>query len=168
MFQYFKNNGLHYLYISLRGISNKLLMKIRHYISGNTEYFSKQFMDCVYAYTAKLICPKPINKNNRLILILPFLNKISEKLDVSSILSSKILKDTVPQHFSYKDTPLVAFRYGRTIGQTIFNYNKILNDLSKNDLKLASCDCATNHEYSEFIYHYHGHVHTGNLEYCKK
>ena len=106
------------------------------------------------------------NKTTRLILILPFLNKITEKLNVSSILSSKVLKNKIPPTLQYQDTPMVSFKYGKTIGQTIFNYNEVLSNLCEDDFN-CECDCSTNSLYSNFVYKHHGHVHTGNIEIVK-
>ena len=55
-----------------------------------------------------------------------------------------------------------TYSYGPTIGRKLFNYNKILNTVTKRDLKKLSCDCKEN--YGKFVYEPHGHVHTGNLD----
>ena len=57
---------------------------------------------------------------------------------------------------------LYLFSYGPTIGRKIFNYNKVLGEISTRDLKKLRCDCQT--RYAEFVYQPHGHVHTGCLD----
>ena len=76
------------------------------------------------------------------------------------------MKDKIPPTLQYQDTPMVSFKYGKTIGQSIFNYNEVLSNLCEDDFN-CECDCKTNNMYSNFVYKHHGHVHTGNLELVK-
>ena len=55
-----------------------------------------------------------------------------------------------------------TFSYGPTIGRKLFNYNRVLKDLSNRDIKKLKCDCES--KYADFVYKPHGHVHTGHLE----
>ena len=145
-----------------------MILETRYFISCHSKEFSKQFMDCIYAFSSQLIKPSiKKKKTNRLILILPFLNKITEQLNISRILSSKVLKNKIPSTLQYQDIPMVSFKYCKTIGQTIFNYNNVLDNLCEEDLNDSECDCNTNNEYSEFVYKHHGHVHTGNVDIVK-
>ena len=168
LFDCLKEHGLNSLYTSLRGLSHTTILKLRHFISSHSDNFNKQFMDCIYAFSSHIIKPNAKNiKKDRLILVLPFLNQITEKLKVSQILSSKVLKNKIPQTLKYHDTPMVSFKYGKTIGQTIFNYNEVLENLTDEDLNNTECDCDTNNMYSEFVYNHHGHVHTGSIDIIK-
>ena len=56
----------------------------------------------------------------------------------------------------------VSYKYGPTIGQRLFNYNKVLSTITKNFDGLPACDCTDN--FPNFVYKPHGHVHTGNLD----
>ena len=56
----------------------------------------------------------------------------------------------------------VSYKYGPTIGQSLFNHNKVLSTITKNHDGLPVCDCTDN--FPNFVYKPHGHVHTGNLD----
>ena len=81
LFDCLKQHGLNSLYTSLRGLSHTTILKLRHFISSHSDNFNKQFMDCIYAFSSHIIKPNAKNiKKDRLILVLPFLNQITEKL----------------------------------------------------------------------------------------
>jgi hypothetical protein len=48
-------------------------------------------------------------------------------------LTSKYLKSKVPPCMNYVKPPLLSYKFGRTIGQSIFNYNSVLNNLNDDD-----------------------------------
>ena len=57
-------------------------------------------------------------------------------------------------------------KYGPTIGQNIFNYNKVLSSVPLyKDGELLACDCKD--KLSKCVYEPDGHVHTGDLELIK-
>ena len=91
--------------------------------------------------------------------ILPFVYKIGDNLNFNRILNNKRVKSHLPlQAETWK--MCVSYKYGPTIGQSIFNYNKVLSTLPVNeDGDLLACDCKDN-----FFYKSHGHCHTGNLD----
>ena len=52
------------------------LCRIRDYISNNTGNYTKHFLDCIYAFLSNYIkADKRKKENDRLFLVLPFLNK---------------------------------------------------------------------------------------------
>ena len=56
----------------------------------------------------------------------------------------------------------LAYTYNPPIGLKLFNYNKVLSEVSQDDIDCDQCDCES--KFSNFIYTPHGHVHTGNLD----
>ena len=168
LFDCFQLHGLNSLYTSLRGLSHGEVLKLRYFISGHSNNFTKQFMDCLYAFSSQMIKPSTKkNKRDRLILVLPFLNQITDELKLSQIISSKVLRNKIPSSLKFQDTPMISFKYGKTIGQTIFNYNRVLENLNDKDLDYSECDCSTNKMYSKYVYKHHGHVHTGDMDIVK-
>ena len=79
LYKSFQDQDMNNLYTCLRGKSHKNILEMRHFVSCHSEEFSKQFMDCIYAFSSQLIkpCTKK-KKTDRLILVLPFLNEITE------------------------------------------------------------------------------------------
>ena len=80
LFDCFKEHGLNSLYTTLRGLSYDVLLALRLFLSSHSEEFTRQFLDCIYAFSSQMVKPNTKkSKTTRLILILPFLNKITEK-----------------------------------------------------------------------------------------
>ena len=93
---------------------------------------------------------------------LPFVHKLQEDVNLHRILNCKAVKSHMPLPAN-KFKIDISYKYGPTIGQNIFNYNKVLSSLPLyKEGDLLACDC--NDKLSQFVYKPHGHVHTGNLE----
>ena len=85
-----------------------------------------------------------------------------ENLNFNRILNSKDVKSQLPLQ-AKKFKIYVSYTYGLIIGQSIFNYNKLLSTLPvRKDGELLACDCKE--KCPEFVYKPHGHVHTGDLD----
>ena len=92
----------------------------------------------------------------------PFVHKMQENLDFNSILNSKDVKSQLPLQ-AKKFKIYASYKYGLPIGQSIFNYNKVLSTLSMSkDGDLLACDCKD--KFPKFVYKPHSHVHTGDLD----
>ena len=64
------------------------------------------------------------------------------------------------QEYTFRYYSCVSYKYGPTIGQSIFNYNKVLPTFPVNeDGDLLEWDSK-----DKFVYKSHGHGHTGNLD----
>ena len=106
---------------------------------------------------------KPVKKELPDILFdIDFSHKIMEDVNVSAILNSSNVKASLPTsvrgHFNAK----IVFKYGKTIGRKILNYNRSLKDSgvsTYDDILRMSCDCID----SPFIHSIFGHVVTGDL-----
>ena len=62
----------------------------------------------------------------------------------------------------YTDSIVVSYKFSKTIGQSLFNYNKVLREISNEYSNTLVCNCKHNPDLAPFIYKPHGHVHTGN------
>ena len=60
---------------------------------------------------------------------------------------------------------MISYKYGKCIGQSLFNYNTVLHSLVNTSTKSLTCECATNTDLKPFVYQLHGHVHTGKLDF---
>ena len=45
-------------------------------------------------------------------------------INLSQILNSKPVINTIPSFLSYKEPPIVSYSYTKTIGPKIFNFNE--------------------------------------------
>ena len=64
---------------------------------------------------------------------------------------------SIPNYFNNSETPIICYKYNKPIRSSIFNFNKIVNDIDFNTP--ASWDSHN----SNYLYPSAGHVITGNL-----
>ena len=58
LYDCFKEHGLSNLYTTLRGLSYDVLLALRLFLSSHSDEFSRQFMDCIYAFSSQMVKPK--------------------------------------------------------------------------------------------------------------
>ena len=155
---------IHLLYVALRGLSHKVLFKIREIILGKSKEYDKRFCHMILAFTSTLVIPKTTKLKDRMVLVVPYLNKIMDKINLSGILNCKKVKSMLPSNLKFPETPMISYKFGKTIGQSLFNYNKILRDISVADVEHLTCNCDKDKGLIPYVYKEHGHVHTGNLD----
>ena len=111
---------------------------------------------------ARRIGPVKREKDN-LLWNIQFSHAIIGDVNLGSVLSCAEVTRNLPTDLKGKFNVRPWFRYGKTIGSRILNYNKHLRncgDLSYADIVAMSCDCDS----SEFKHGHFGHVITGNME----
>ena len=124
----------------------------------------KKFNEIILAFSSKLIKPKKQVKAEKIAFIVPYLNKLMDEINLGGMLHSKKLRNTLPIKLKYTNSIVVSYKFSKTIGQSLFNYNKVLREFSNGCSNTLVCDCKQNPDLSPFIYKPHGHVHTGNLD----
>ena len=105
--------------------------------------------------------PKQHTKENnrKHFLKVKFHNKGIEMINLSGILRSRRVKDTIPVFFEHRDPPTVSYNNTKTIGPSVFNFKKVTENIN-----LASNDCTTcNCSSSAYLYQPLDHVVTGDL-----
>ena len=101
----------------------------------------------------------PSSKNsNRHFVKITFHNKGIEMINLSQILHSRRVTDTVPIFFRDKEPPGLCYKYTKTIAPTIFNFREVSKNLDI-DKQHSGCDCSS----SPFFYEPLGHIVTGDL-----
>ena len=60
---------------------------------------------------------------------IPFINKGIEFIDLHSIFKDNSVISSIPNYFNNSETPIICYKYNKPIRCTIFNFNKIVNDL---------------------------------------
>ena len=58
-----------------------------------------------------------------------FINKGIEFIDLHSIFKDNSVISSIPNYFNNSETPIICYKYNKPIRSTIFNFNKIVNDL---------------------------------------
>ena len=66
---------------------------------------------------------------------------------------------SIPNYFNNSETAIICYEYNKPIRSTIFNFNKIVNNIDIDSNTPASRDCQN----SKHLYPSTGHVITGNL-----
>ena len=64
------------------------------------------------------------------------------QLNLSGILNyKKNLRIVLAPNLKFNETPIISYKFGKTIGQTLYNYNKVLNNISEQCLDNINCNC---------------------------
>ena len=66
---------------------------------------------------------------NDIFFKIPFINKGIEFIDLHSIFKDNSVISSIPNYFDNSETPIICYKYNKPIRSTIFNLNKIVNDL---------------------------------------
>ena len=166
IFDLYHSFRLHDLYVLLRSMSRNLIDDCLQQVDEHTTNYKHKGSSVtliLLAYRSQFIKPPPRSKDSKENLIyfsVPFVHSALETVGVDDILKFRDITAFLP--FNTKEIQIrTTYSYGPTVGRKLFNYNKILKNLSKKDLNSLTCDCKD--EYSDFVYPPHGHVHTGNL-----
>ena len=93
----------------------------------------------------------------------PFINKGIDFIDLQSIFRNKTVENAIPKYFKNTESPIICYKYNKSVRGLIFNYNKIVRDLNIDTNSPDSCDCSS----SKFCYAPAGHVITGNFDIIK-
>ena len=60
----------------------------------------------------------------------PFINKSIEFIDLHSIIKDNLVISSIPNYLNNSETPIICYKYNKPIIYTIFNFNKIVNDIA--------------------------------------
>ena len=58
-----------------------------------------------------------------------FFFDVSYHILVASIFKDNSVISSIPNYFNNSETPIICYKYNKPIRSTIFNFNKIVNDL---------------------------------------
>ena len=166
IFDLYKTYKLYELYVLFRSLSqthlNDCLQNIDNYVKDHPHKRSNVVL-LLLAYCSRFVLPtKKNNKDDDCVYCpIPFIHSAMEEVGVDGLMKRKEIKELLPLAAS-ECSIRTTFSYGPTIGRKLFNYNKVLNNISTRDLKKLKCDCQK--QYADFVYRPHGHVHTGCLD----
>ena len=60
---------------------------------------------------------------------IPFINKGIEFIDLPSIFKDRSVTSSIPAYFQNSEPPIICYKYNKPIGNTVFNFNKLVSDL---------------------------------------
>ena len=91
-----------------------------------------------------------------------FLHQILNDVNIKSVLGSSGVRGLLPKNLLDKFSIRLVYKFGKTIGSKILNYNEVLRGVgvvSHDDISQMSCDCPS----SPFKSNELGHIITGDL-----
>lgn len=160
---------------AIKGTTNKLLLNILQKVLEHKNIFERRFVDIISAYVGHSRQYSKENESNasqnKIRVKLNYSSKMLDIINFSSLISSKDVVSKIPDRYS-NDKIEIINKYCRPIGSRICNYNRVLEDLSVEDINDNSpCVCERNYTHAkvrEFIYSPVGHVVTGNINVLDK
>ena len=163
------SKSVRHLYTALKSLSIKNLIRINECLGEefHDPVIPTNFREIVFAYTTTVRKPAKINdkENAKLFCSIPFTHKIIDSLNLQSFFNLKFVRKMIPSDCKLKDSPIITYKYGRNISQSIMNYKNQLSNITLEDITATEgCDCASNTEYARFVDQHHKHVFTGNLD----
>ena len=115
--------------ISLTSILCKML---EHVVTTNiVSHMDKYYLlyDLQHGFHSKRSCETQLVNHKRHFIKIPFINKGIEFIDLHSIFKDNSVISSIPNYFNNSETPIICYKYNKPIRSTIFNFNKIVNDL---------------------------------------
>ena len=81
----------------------------------------------IQKYTQHVLRPHidSASDHKRHFIKIPFINKGIDFVDLQSIFRNKNVQDTIPKYFMNTESPIICYKYNKSIRGLIFNYNKI-------------------------------------------
>ena len=98
------------------------------YDRANKLYKAALLTRCYVQHFLSPYIDSEVNHKRHFIKI-PFINKGIEFIDLHSIFKDNSVISSIPNYFNNSETPIICYKYNKPIRSTIFNFNKIVNDL---------------------------------------
>ena len=129
----FTNHGRHGLFSFLSSLPISVLRNLELeanelYDRANKLYKAALLTRCYVQHFLSPYIDSEVNHKRHFIKI-PFINKGIEFNDLHSIFKDNSVISSIPNYFNNSETPNICYKYNKPIRSTIFNFNKIVNDL---------------------------------------
>ena len=127
------NHGRHGLFSFLSSLPISVLRNLeleanKLYDRANKLYKAALLTKCYVQHFLSPYIDSEVNHKRHFIKI-PFINKGIEFIDLHSIFKDNSVISSIPNYFNNSETPIICYKYNKPIRSTIFNFNKIVNDL---------------------------------------
>ena len=127
------NHGRHGLFLFLSSLPISVLRNLeleanKLYDRANKLYKAALLTRCYVHHFLSPYIDSEVNHKRHFIKI-PFINKGIEFIDLHSIFKDNSVISSIPNYFNNSETPIICYKYNKPIRSTIFNFNKIVNDL---------------------------------------
>ena len=127
------SHGRHGLFSFLSSLPISVLRNLgleanKLYDRANKLYNAALLTRCYAQHFLSPHIDSEVNHKRHFIKI-PFINKGIEFIDLLSIFKDKFLISSIPNYFNNSETPIICYKYNKPIRSTLFNFNKIVNDI---------------------------------------
>ena len=127
------NHGRHGLFSFLSSLPISVLRNLelganKLYDRANKSYKAALLTRCYVQHFLSPYIDSEVNHKRHFIKI-PFINKGIEFIDLYSIFKDNLVISSIPNYFNNSETPFIYYEYNKPIRSTIFNFNKIVNDI---------------------------------------
>ena len=127
------NHGRHGLFSFLSSLPISVLRNLeldanKLYDRANKLYKAALLTRCYVQHFLSPYIDSEVNHKRHFIKF-PFINKGIEFIDLHSIFKDNSVISSIPNYFNNSETPIICYKYNKPIRSTIFNFNKIVNDL---------------------------------------
>ena len=117
------------LYALLRSVSHQYLKNTLCYFASEGRSIRLEVYHILHAFYSQYCKPNRVNPKHIVYFTLPFIHKLQEKVNLSRFLNKSAVKSNIPIA-AKKFQIYVSYKYGPTIGQSLFNYNKVLSTIT--------------------------------------
>ena len=83
-------------------------------------------------FNISLVLISILRSRKRHFIKIPFIYKGIEFIDLHSIFKDHLVISSIPNYFNNSETPIICYKYNKPIRSSIFNFNKIVNDIDFN------------------------------------
>ena len=129
------NHGRHGLFSFLSSLPISVLCNLeleanKLYDRANKLYKAALLTRCYVQHFLSPYIDSEVNHKRHFIKI-PFVNKRShiEFIDLHSIFKDTLVISSIPNYFNDSETPIICYKYKKSIRSTIYNFNRIVNDI---------------------------------------
>ena len=127
------NHGQHGLFSFLSSLPISVLHNLeleanKFYNRANKLYKAALLIRCYVQHFLSPYIDSEVNHKRNFIKI-PFINKGIEFIYLHSIFKDNLVISSIPNYHNNSETPIICYKYNKPIRSTIFNLNKIVNDI---------------------------------------
>ena len=118
------------------GFAHWMQFQYKFYDRKHDLYEAALLTRCYTQHALRPYIDSEINHIRHFIKI-PFINKGIEFIDLPSIFRDNNVISAIPSYFENTESPIICYKYNKSIRNTILNFNKLVSDL---DIETSSPD----------------------------
>lgn len=130
------HSGRHTMLSVLSSLSTSSLRKldkeVEQFYDSRHPFYGAVLLIRGYTQHALRPCIDTEINHIRHFIKIPYINKGIEFIDLPSIFRDKSVVSSIPTYFRNTESPIICYKYNKSIRNVIFNFNNIVSDLNIN------------------------------------